>query len=255
VALILCFFCSLSGSNSQAAELPIVLRSMESRYAGARTLRVKFLEQYTENGRFVRGESGIASFLRPGKMRWDYAAPEKNTFLVDGKYVWFYSPADRTATRMPAKQSGDWRTPLAFLTSHMKLSRLCGRIEEEKGAAVAQAGDRVFRCDLRGSQEERPAARSSSSGQAEGSRDSAAQTLPSSGRAESSAQKGVLFEVSPEGELRRIVMREEAGMELEFSFTGWEWDPPLDKGLFEFVPPRGVAIVEGLLPETPGLRQ
>ena len=44
------------------------------------------------------------------------------------------------------------------------------------------------------------------------------------------------------------MVREEAGMELEFSFTGWEWDPPLDKSLFELVPPKGVAIIEGLLP-------
>ena len=63
------------------------------------------------------------------------------------------------------------------------------------------------------------------------------------------------MEVSPEGELRRIVVQEEAGMELEFSFTGWEWDPPLDKSTFQFVVPRGVAIVDGVLSEAPGLRQ
>jgi outer membrane lipoprotein carrier protein len=206
-----------------------VLQRFESRYAGARTLQVKFLERYTESGRFVRAEAGTAYFLRPGKMRWDYSAPEQNTFLVDGKYVWFYSPADRTATRMPAKQSEDWRTPLAFLTTHMKLSRLCSKIEQQKESAVVQAGDVVFRCELRSSQES-----SANSG---------------------SSIHAVLFEVSPDGELSRIVVQEEAGMELEFSFKNWQWDPPIDKGLFEFVPPRGVAIVNGLLPETPGLRQ
>jgi outer membrane lipoprotein carrier protein len=206
-----------------------ILQRFESRYAGARTLQVKFLERYTESGRFVRAEAGTAYFLRPGKMRWDYAAPEQNTFLVDGKYVWFYSPADRTATRMPAKESEDWRTPLAFLTTHMKLSRLCSKIELQKESAAVQAGNIVFRCELRAPQES-----------------------PANG---GSSTHAVLFEVSPGGELKRIVVQEEAGMELEFSFKNWEWDPPLDKGLFEFVPPRGVAIVNGLLPETPGLRQ
>jgi outer membrane lipoprotein carrier protein len=206
-----------------------VLQRFESRYADARTLQVKFLERYTEGGRFVRAEAGTAYFLRPGKMRWDYAAPEQNTFLVDGKYVWFYSPADRTATRMPAKQSEDWRTPLAFLTTHIRLSRLCSKIEQQKESAAVQAGDIVFRCELRASQE----------------------SSPNSG----SSIHAVLFEVSPDGELNRIVVQEEAGMELEFSFKNWQWDPPIDKRLFEFVPPRGVAIVNGLLPETPGLRQ
>ena len=104
------------------------MRDFEAKYQGATRLQATFLERYRENGQIVRVEAGEAYFLRPGKMRWDYQAPEKNTFLVDGKYVWFYSPADHTATRMPAKQSEDWRTPLAFLTSHMKLSRLCSKI-------------------------------------------------------------------------------------------------------------------------------
>jgi outer membrane lipoprotein-sorting protein len=239
-------------TKDPVAEIP---KRLEMRYGAARTLEVKFLERYAENGRFVRAEAGTAYFLRPGKMRWDYESPEKSTFLVDGKFVWFYSPADRTATRMPAKQSEDWRTPLAFLTSHMKLSRLCARFEEEKGATAAQSGDSVFGCDLRaedsgkgsGTDRQRPGSLRDS-GQAEGG-------PYNSGGNKGTRHKPVLFEVSPEGELKRIVVREEAGMELELSFTGWEWDPPLDKSLFEFVPPKGVAIVEGLLPETPGLRQ
>jgi outer membrane lipoprotein carrier protein len=214
---------------SNSPDPPHLLSLFESRYAEARTLETKFMERYTENGRFVRSEAGVAYFLRPGKMRWDYEVPEKNTFLVDGKYVWFYSPADRTATRMPAKQSEDWRTPLAFLTSHMKLSRLCSKIEPD-AVAPAEPADSVFRCELRNT------------------RDSAAGS-------DAAPYKRVLFEVSPDGELRRIVVRQQAGMELEFSFTAWQWNPPLDKSTFAFNPPRGVAIVDGLLPEAPGMRQ
>lgn len=208
-----------ASGNAKAIELA------ETRYANARTLQAKFLERYLENGRFVRAESGTAYFLRPGKMRWDYEAPEKNTFLVDGKFVWFYSPADRTATRMPAKDSEDLRTPLAFLTSHMKLTRLCGKIEPEGPGEAVEPGNTVFRCDLRGASSER------------------------------GEYKGVQFEVSPGGELRRIVVKEEGGEELEFSFRDWQWNPPLLESTFEFTPPKGVAIVNGVLPESPGLRQ
>jgi outer membrane lipoprotein carrier protein len=212
-----------AGTPPDAAATSPALRSMESRYGAAHTLRVKFLERYTENGQFVRAESGIAYFLRPGKMRWDYQAPENNTFLVDGKYVWFYSPADRAATRMPAKQSDDWRTPLAFLTSHTKLSHLCAKIEAQSAGVAVQPGDLMFRCELK--------------------------------QAAGDPQTGVLFEVSPAGELKRIVVQEEGAQQLEFSFKDWEWNPPLDKSAFDFVPPSGVAIVEGLLPETSGMRQ
>ena len=55
--------------------------------------------------------------------------PEQNLFLIDGKTAWFYVPGDHTVTRVPAKQSGDWRTPLALLAGEMKVSRVCARVE------------------------------------------------------------------------------------------------------------------------------
>ena len=202
-----------------------ILRLFESHYSSAQTLQARFLERYLENGRVVRVEAGDAYFLRPGKMRWDYAAPEKNTFLVDGKYVWFYSPADHTVTRMPTKRSEDWRTPLAFLTTHMKLSHLCSKVEVAD-AKPALPADSVFRCELRESS------------------DSTA--FPA---------RSVSFELSPEGELGRIVIPQEGGIELEFSFTGWRWNPTLEPAVFQFKPPPDTVIVEGMLPNTPGLRQ
>src|SRR3979490_3603089 len=82
---------------------------LEARYRFAGTLQAAFLERYTENGRVVRTEAGTAYFRRPGKMRWEYAAPEKNLFLVDGQTAWFYVPADHSVTRVPANETADWR--------------------------------------------------------------------------------------------------------------------------------------------------
>jgi outer membrane lipoprotein carrier protein len=70
------------------------VKSFEARYRAAKTLQATFLERYTENGAVVRTEAGTAFFRRPGKMRWEYEAPEKDLFLVDGKTAWFYVPAD-----------------------------------------------------------------------------------------------------------------------------------------------------------------
>jgi outer membrane lipoprotein carrier protein len=200
-----------------------LLKVFEAHYSSAQTLQATFLERYLENGEVVRAEAGNAYFLRPGKMRWDYQQPEKNTFLVDGKFVWFYSPADHTATRMPAKQSEDWRTPLAFLTSHMKLSRLCSEVAPAQGQLPARMGDSVYRCTLR--------------------------------NAESASTRSVLFELSPEGELRRIVIPQDGGITLEFSFAGWRWNPHLEKNVFQFTPEPNTVIVDGVLPDTPGMRQ
>jgi outer membrane lipoprotein carrier protein len=202
-----------------------LLQLFESRYNSAQTLQATFLERYRDNGRLIQVESGDAYFLRPGKMRWDYQSPEKNTFLVDGKYVWFYSPADHTATRMPVKQSEDWRTPLAFLTSHMKLSRLCSQVIIAPDAKPMESENVIYRCTLRGSD------------------------------SQEGLKKNVYFEVTPGGELSRILVLQEGGIEIEFSFTGWRWNPTLEKSVFQFQPPPNAVVVDGLLPDTPGMRQ
>ena len=215
----------LAGSATQN-QVPTALTALEERYRKAATLQAAFLERYSENGKQVRVEAGTAYFLRPGKMRWEYEKPEKSLFLVDGKYVWFYAPADHTATRMPAKKSEDWRTPIAFLTTGMKLSRLCSSVEEAKNAQASLQGDAVYRCVLRGAEDER-----------EGK------------------PQTVLFEVTPQNELARIVVPQAAGMTIEFEFKNWQWNPALAKSLFAFEPPPSTVIVNGLLPEAPGMRQ
>ena len=202
------------------------LKLFEQKYHSATTLQVSFLERYSENGTQVRVEAGIAYFLRPGKMRWDYEKPEKNVFLVDGKYVWFFAPADHTATRMLSKKSDDWRTPIAFLTTGMQLSRLCSEIAAAASSSPSQAGNQVYGCRLRVAQGE-----------------------------EAVSARTVLFEVTPQNELARIVIPQEAGMQIEFDFKNWQWNPALTKTLFEFEPPPGTVIVNGLLPEAPGIRQ
>ncbi len=137
-----CVEVAASGGDSLAA--------LEARYRKASTLEASFLEHYSENGTQVRVEAGKAYFLRPGKMRWEYEKPEKSVFLVDGKYVWFYAPDDHTATRMPAKKSDDWRTPIAFLTTGTKLARICSEVGPAKDVKPLKPGNEVYRCVLRG---------------------------------------------------------------------------------------------------------
>src|SRR6266446_1440176 len=132
-----------------ATDVKNIVHRLETRYHSARTLQATFLERYVENGRVVRTEAGIAYFRRPGKMRWEYQSPEKNLFLVDGKWAWFYVPADHTVTRVPAKESTDWRTPLALLAGEMKVSRVCARIEPAINEKPESPDHVVLFCELR----------------------------------------------------------------------------------------------------------
>ena len=203
---------------------------MEARYRSAKTLQATFLERYAENGSLLRSEAGTAYFRRPGKMRWEYERPEKDLFLVDGKTAWFYVPADHTVIRVPAKQSDDLRTPLALLAGQMKISRACSRVDLADNEKPLREGDAVLRCKVRGQKQSK-----------------ANSPEPDSvlGADESDV---VFFEVARDsGELARLIVRQAGGVEVEFRFENWRFDPSLPDTLFRFEPPAGVAIVNGEL--------
>src|SRR5580765_7083757 len=83
---------------SDSSEASKLIRKFENTYRPARTLQSTFLETYIDNGKIARSEAGVAYFGKPGKMRWEYPSPEPNVFVVDGKWSWFYVPADHTVS-------------------------------------------------------------------------------------------------------------------------------------------------------------
>ncbi|MDE3109447.1 MAG: outer membrane lipoprotein carrier protein LolA, partial [Acidobacteriota bacterium] len=150
---------SRAGTGKAGAEAVKSLEhAIEARYRAARTLQAYFYEHYSDGSGGVAAESGTVYFSRPGRMRWDYDAPEKKLFLVDGKNAWLYVPADRTASRAALKESSDWRTPLALLVGKANLSELCANLQivEPGGKSAIAAGfnpapgDDVLRCVPRG---------------------------------------------------------------------------------------------------------
>src|ERR1700674_1685332 len=214
--------------NWEAAELA---SRMEARYRSAKTLQATFLERYAENGTVLRTEAGTAYFRRPGKMRWEYERPEKDLFLVDGKTAWFYVPADHTVTRVPAKQSGDLRTPLALLAGEMRISRICSRVEIADKVKPLREGDAVLRCKVRGQKQDAAA-----------SAEEAESVLGAGG------SDAVFFEVARDsGELARLIVRQAGGVEVEFRFENSRFDPVMPDAMFRLQPPAGVAIVNGEL--------
>jgi outer membrane lipoprotein-sorting protein len=209
-----------------------IAQLLQEHYRRAQTLRAVFLERYSEGPREARIESGTVYFRRPGRMRWEYEAPEKKLFIADGKTVWFYVPADRTVTKAPVKESSDWRTPLALLTGKADLSRLCSRIDLI-GQKTAPAGHAILRCLPKGEKQ---------AGSAEGPASSQDSTqLPGAGDFIE-----VLLEAdSSNGELASVRIRQAGGIELEYRFGNWQEGLPLPEEMFRFHPPAGVAIVDG----------
>ena len=92
-------------------------RAVDAHYNHLTSLQTRFTERFRGMGQ-DRTESGTLTLRKPGRMRWAYDAPAGKLFLLNNKDAISYTPGDREANRLPARQLDDLRTPLRFLLGH-----------------------------------------------------------------------------------------------------------------------------------------
>jgi outer membrane lipoprotein carrier protein len=130
-------FCTVSTARPDAALLQTPARQSpgpSSADAIARDLQVKYDRVSDFSADFVhsyRGgvlkqqatEKGRLLVKKPGKMRWEYTAPEKKLFVSDGRKIYSYIPQDRqvVVTTMPPDDQAP--TPALFLTGKGNITR------------------------------------------------------------------------------------------------------------------------------------
>jgi len=81
-------------NQGQAARTGDILERLEDRYAG-RNFSADFRQESTLKAMDITDTaSGHAWFKHPGKMRWEYQAPEQHVIITDGETLWIHRPAD-----------------------------------------------------------------------------------------------------------------------------------------------------------------
>jgi outer membrane lipoprotein carrier protein len=206
----------LSGAPSLHAESArlssadqAIVRKVDDHYNHLSSLRASYSEHYAGMG-MDRTETGTLLLKKPGRMRWNYAAPVGKLFILDGRYGWFYTPGDAQAQRIPAKQLDDLRSPLRFLLGHTQLQK------ELDGLTVTPEGS-GFRI---------------------------------AGVPKGMAQRVKLLSlvVTAAGAIDRMRLEEVDGAVTEFIFSQMQEDVPVRDADFKFTPPDGVSVVDGLPP-------
>jgi outer membrane lipoprotein carrier protein len=206
-ALLFASFCCAPFLPAQQNDA--LLRKVDDHYNHLSSLRAHYTESYSGMG-MTRAEEGTLLLKKPGRMRWSYAAPVGKVFVLDGRFAWFYTPGDAQATRVPATQLDDLRSPLRFLLGHTQLKK------ELDNLTVAPDG---------------PGYRIS-------------------GVPKGMAQRVKLLSlgVSGAGAIERMRLEEVDGAVTEFTFSAMQENIPVKDADFAFIPPAGVTVVEGLPP-------
>ena len=198
-------------ANGSADSLEEYVHQFESSYHTVRTIRADFTQTYVSGSR-TRIESGVVYFARGGLMRWDYQRPQAKLFLSDGKSLLLYIPEEKQLTRSPLKASDDIRVPFRLLLSRLDLRRVFSRLEFAPDALDHQPADRVLRA------------------------------YPKKGFEEEYRQ--VLMVVSPDFDIRRLLILLPDQSSMDFSFDHIARNAPVSRGLFRFTPLPGTEIID-----------
>lgn len=113
-----------SATAAQQRSAPEVAAALQAKYDKIRDFSADFTQQY-ESGVLKRKltEQGKVQVKKPGKMRWDYTAPEKKVFVSDGAQIYLWVPADNQVTTSAVPRQDEATTAVLFLVGKGNLTR------------------------------------------------------------------------------------------------------------------------------------
>lgn len=115
-----------AGAAPAAAPLTpdALARAIQTRYETIRDFTADFEHSY--RGGVLRTqvvERGVATFKRPGMMRWVYETPERKEFVSDGRRIYAYIPADRQVVVSTVPSDDAAPLPILFLAGKGDVGR------------------------------------------------------------------------------------------------------------------------------------
>jgi outer membrane lipoprotein carrier protein len=110
------------GAQPQTADT--VARDLQRKYDKVTDFSADFVHSY--RGGVLKQqatERGTLLVKKPGKMRWEYTAPEKKLFVSDGHKIYSYIPLDKQVLVGTMPRDEHAPTPALFLTGKGDLTR------------------------------------------------------------------------------------------------------------------------------------
>jgi|SRR5271165_5427899 len=187
-------------------DLNTLLKGVEQRYNRAKTLEVQFSESYSVQGRARKSESGDLTLRKPGRMFWNYSAPSGKFFLSDGKNVYLYTPDTHQVQKTKLNVSDDLRAPLAFLLGKLDFGK------EFRDFTLKQEGGNFV--------------------------------ISAKAKSDQLQYDKIEMLVTPEYEIRRLVVNGQDQSVLTFQFEHEKLNPQVNDALFKFQTPAGATVID-----------
>lgn len=195
-----------------AGRLPAkeVIAKMQAFYEKIQDLKADFKQEISSptTGR-TKTTYGVVKLKKPGKMRWDYAKPEKKHFISDGQVLWVYEPEDQQAFKQELK-SQNLSAAVTFLTGK-------GKLADEFNFELLPEGKLGAKTDY------------------------AVKLTP---KVPSAQFKNITLVVDPKAfQVKLSVVATPDGGQSKVWFTGVDLNKKIDDKVFKFSPPPGVRVI------------
>ena len=186
-----------------------VVARVQKYYDATRDLRAKFEQQLDSPSRAPSKASGELWLKKPGKMRWDYAKPEKKLMVSDGSTLWVYQPDDEQAYKQDLRGNA-LPAQVSFLLGE-------GKLDKEFDASLTKI-DGVGPDEL------------------------ALKMVPKVG---TTAYRYLVFVVDGKsGQVKQTIIYGQDGSTNKLSFVDVQQNKGVDDGKFKFAPPSGTHILK-----------
>jgi outer membrane lipoprotein carrier protein len=106
-----------------AKDLKQVLDRLQRHYRDTNSFAAKFNEEIATVGAPKRQRQGTVSFRKPGRMRWEFETPEKQTIVSDGETLYSYDPDLNQVVETPLKQALKSSSATSFLLGIGNINR------------------------------------------------------------------------------------------------------------------------------------
>jgi outer membrane lipoprotein carrier protein len=204
---------SVAAQSTPGSSAQDLAQALQRRYDTIKDFSADFVHSY--RGGVLRKEiveRGRLLVKKPGKMRWDYAAPDEKLFVSDGVKLYSYIPRDKQVFVGSVQPDDQVTTPTMFLTGKGNLVRDFSSSFVEPAAGMP-SGTRALKLVPKAPQRD---------------------------------YDWLILEIAPETlELRGLVTVDAQGGQSTFSFTNLKENTGLSDKDFTFKMPRGVDVVTG----------
>ncbi len=104
-------------------DLKQVLDRLQRHYHATNSFTAKFNEEIATVGAPKRNRQGTVSFRKPGRMRWEFETPDKQTIVSDGETLYTYDPDLNQVVETPLKQALKSSSATSFLLGIGNINR------------------------------------------------------------------------------------------------------------------------------------